>query len=269
MLRVNNKKLLPTSQINSVLYHDLFDYPLNKEDIQTWNTGKRIKTNRKSKKIVFRKGFYFLEGRQSIIKKRLENESFSKKKLITAKKAAKFISFIPWVQMVGVTGSLAMKNAGKDSDIDLMFIVSAGTLWTTRILVNILLSLFGFSVRRVGVKEEKDKLCLNVWLDDSDMLWRKKNMFTAHEIVQVIPLINKNETWERFVWENRWVVDFWPRATEVKKVQKHFSFWNFGIVEELLFKIQYLYMKRKITNENVSANRALFHPVDLSQKIRI
>lgn len=266
----DNKKNLPSSQIKSILYHDIFDYPLNRIDIERWVVGERVKrADRKKNKVTFKKGFYFLEGRDSIIKKRIENERFSKGKIRKAKSAAKLLGVIPWIGMIGITGSLAMKNANKFSDIDLMFIVNRGTLWTTRIVVNILLMVFGFSVRRFGGGDEKDKLCLNIWLDDSDMLWRKKNTFTAHEIAQVVPLVNKNKTYERFVWENRWIQNFWPNAVIIKKAPMHFSFWNFGIIEELLFKTQYLYMKRKITKENVSSSRALFHPVDLSEKVKI
>ena len=70
----------------------------------------------------------------------------------------------------------ALNNAKKNSDIDLLIITSKNTLWTTRIISFALLKFAGFKLRRAGDKNEKDKLCLNMWLDESDLVLKKRNI---------------------------------------------------------------------------------------------
>ena len=60
-----------------------------------------------------------------------------------------------------------------------------------------------------------------MWLDESDMVWQRKdrNIYTAHEIAQIVPLINKDKTYEKFLSHNRWILDFWPNAVKIRKLQ--------------------------------------------------
>jgi len=199
------------------------------------------------------------------LQNRIRREKISRTKLLLASKAASFLENIPTIKFVGITGSLAMNNAEEASDIDLMLITKNRTLWTTRGIVLVFLKLFGFKLRRAGQKEEKDKLCLNLWLDEGDLEWKDRNEFTAHEIVQIKPLINKNNTFEKFLFKNKWILDYWPNAVTISRFagsdSADSSKFNFvRSVEKLAFQFQYLYMKRKITNEIVRLTRAQFHP---------
>ena len=259
----------------SIGYHNIFNYPLTKFDLDKWYT--KLKNSKTQKfKIVQTNNFHFINGRQNIITKRLENERYSKEKFKIAKNAAKLISKIPTVKFVGVTGALAMNNAGRNSDIDLMVINSQNMLWTTRLLVYFLLIPSPYSPRRPRIRSERDRLCLNMWLDENDLVWDKKdrNIYTAHEIAQIVPLVNKNKTYEKFLYLNRWILDFWPNAVEAKYIERSISYigktktqytiYNilYTFVEKLAFKLQYLYMKSKITREVISKTRAIFHPND-------
>lgn len=182
--------------------------------------------------------------------------------------------------MVALTGSLAMTNAQDDSDIDLMIITSRGTLWVSRFVAYLVLKLTGFQVRSPKDKDEKDKLCVNIWLDEADLCWEKQNIFTAHEISQAVPLVNKDSSWEKFLKENSWVAGYWPNAigNEYARKKKNTATTNFRVVTFVItfifrvfnhpaFKLQHMYMYPRITNETVLLNRALFHPVDWSEEI--
>lgn len=252
----------------SVYYHDIFNYPLTYEELLKWEVGRKVKVPKKVGGLKHKNGCYFCDGREENIRKRQLREKFSKGKFIIAKKAGRVLEKIPTVQMVGITGSLAMKNADKDSDIDLMIITANGTLWTTRFLAYLILLFLGFKLRRASDEIEKDKLCLNMWLDRSDLVWQKRNIFTAHEIAQVVPLVNKDEAYERFLWKNRWTLDFWPNAVSVKKERSSsIQLRKNYLLESLLYKLQFLYMRRKITNEVITPTRAVFHPINLSLKV--
>lgn len=255
-----------SSKYASVKYHDIFEYPLKAEEIVKWQCKIRLK---KEKDVIFKKGFYFLEGREEILKKRLGKNVFSEKKLLIAIKAAKVLGKIPYVRFVGITGALAMNNAGINSDIDLLVITQQGRLWTTRLLSYIALILSGYKIRNPNNKDEKDKLCLNMWLDESALIWNKmdRNIYTAHEIAQIVPLINKKNIYEYFIYKNSWIKKYWPAAVDV--FRSRYGYKNEGsvLLEEICFKIQKFYMSGKMTREIATPHLAIFHPNDWGRVI--
>ena len=270
----------------TLFYHDIFDYPLTEEEVKFWAPGKRLKDSIvKVGRIEKKKAFFFLKGREMAIKEREKKEKLSAIKIEKAKKGTNVISLIPTVRMIGLTGALAMNNAQAASDVDLLIITRKGTLWVTRLATVAILGLFGIP-RNSGGKVERDKLCLNMWLDESDLVWNRedRNFYTAHEIAQIVPLVNKENTYERFIYLNRWIKDFWPNIVEIRnpksdckagysyrnkfkkiKYLKAVSDFVLGASNFLAFKIQYLYMKPKITREIVTPTRAIFHPRDWSK----
>jgi len=161
-----------------------------------------------------------------------------------------------------------------ESDIDLFIITRKNLLWTTRIFSYFTLKVFGFDLRKSGKNNQKDKLCLNMWMDETDLAWRKsdRNLYTAHEIAQVAPLVNKNNTYEKFIYKNKWILKYWPNAVKIGKYKekngKHvFKNPSFSLVEKIAFNMQYGFMKSKITREMVTPTRAIFHPQDLGKLV--
>jgi len=240
---------LKSNSCTSILYHDIFDYKLTKEELVKWQYKDSLETTKGKKN-----------------KSRLQREKYSKEKFKIAKKTAKLISKIPTVKFVGITGALAMNNAGENSDIDLMIITKGNYLWTTRLLC--LFLLFN-KIRRFGDKNEKNRLCLNMWLDQNDLVWNKKdrNVYTAHEIAQVVTLVNKDRTYEKFLYLNRWILDYWPNAVKISLLKIKNVYKKTNIFEKMAFKLQYLYMQPKITREVVTPTRAIFHPNDWGKKV--
>ncbi len=262
--------MLNSNEKSSVLYHDLFDYPLSFSDLIKWQLAKPI-TIKKDLEVVNKRKFYFLKGREGLIYKRILRKRISTKKMKIAQKASKVLSFLPGIKMVAVTGSLAMENSSEESDIDLMVVTKKGGLWTTRLLSYFILSVMHFVLRSPNDRNQKDKLCLNVWLDENDLIWPKKdrNLYTAHEIAQIVPLVNKDGIYERFLFQNKWILNFWPNAVRIRNLKlkvKDFS-QRINPIEKLAFKLQYSYMKNKISREIVTPTRAIFHPQDLGKVV--
>lgn len=259
-------KNLNIKEKTSVIYHNIFDYPLNFSDLIKWSSDKSLDNYSMEKiNIAHKNGFYFLEGREGLIYKRLLRKRISAKKIKIAKKAVRFLSFITGIKMMALTGSLAMENSSEESDIDLMIVTKNGFLWTTRALTYLMIGLFGIRIRRPNDSNQKDKLCLNIWLDGNDLIWPKKdrNLYTAHEIAQTVPLVNKNNTYEKFIYQNRWILDFWPNAVRInKKYDTKNKELHFSVVEKLAYWFQQNHMKSKVTREVVTPTRAVFHPQD-------
>lgn len=255
--------LLNSGQKASIAYHNIFDYPLTEAELDKWEAGP-LALKIKNQRVKIKKNFDL----------RREREKSSEEKLLIAKKAAGLITKIPTVRLVAVTGALAMKNATAESDIDLMIITKANSLWLTRLVTLVILMILRIPFRRTSRRDERDKLCLNIWLDETALEWEKKdrNIYTAHEIAQIMPLVNKDDVYGRFLVKNKWILDYWPKAVKLPQDTRILGYKDIrnkktrnilvSSIEYLAFCLQYVYMKSKITREVVTPHKALFHPND-------
>jgi predicted nucleotidyltransferase len=264
------KENLTEGERFSVLYHDIFDFPLTFSELIKWSGG-AMPQSLESPSIVYKNGYHFVAGRNGIIYKRILRKRISDKKMEIARQAARILAFIPGIKMIAVTGSLAMGNSTDESDIDMMVITKKGSLWTTRLFAYSLIRLFNIQTRSPMDKVQKDKLCLNVWLDGGDLSWSKKdrNVYSAHEIGQIKPLVDKDSTYKMFLSANKWILKFWPNSVKISKWKINGK-WKIengksGLLEKIAFKLQYSYMRPKMTREVATATRALFHPQDWSK----
>ncbi len=262
----------------SIIYHDIFDYPLTARELIKWETNinQKLKIlpaggHGKSQNINYKDGYYFLRGRGELVAMRLNRNKIAKRKMTIAKSAARIIGLIPTIRFVGVTGALAMENTTEASDIDLLLITSADTLWLTRPFVYLLLGLSGFKIRHFGEPNEKDRLCLNMWLDEDSLVWpvKLRSIYSAHEFGQLLPLVNKNNTYEHLMYKNKWLKDYWPNTTKVYSTERivHRGNTMLRFMNKIAFWIQKRYMLGKITRETITESKAIFHPIDWSSKV--
>jgi len=275
------------SILKTLLYSDIFDYPLSKEEIWKFLISKNKEDkqsflkylNLKNNLFYYKNKFYFIKGRGEIIKKRQKKEKYSLEKIKYAKKIIKKISLIPTVYFVGISGALAMKNSDKDDDIDLFVVTARNSVWTTRLIMVITL-IFLNVYRKRSEENVSNKICLNMLIDNSALSFSKdrKDLYTAHEIAQIMPIVNKNKTYEKFINSNIWVKDFLPNAFSQKPIIpfiSRISFINKVInyllsipaIEFLTRNIQFRYMKKHITKESISNNFLAFHPFDYREHV--
>lgn len=278
--------------LKTLIYADIFDWPLTKDEIWQRLVGdadrhplRKIRKNKfqqvlaillKSKKINSKNNYYFLPGNKKLIKKRERREKISKKKLQFAKKIIKKLSLIPTIKFIGITGSVASDNAKRGDDIDLFIITRQKRLWLTRFFITIILEILRVR-RRPRDKDVSDKICPNLYVDEArlDIFSEQKNLFLAYEIMQLKPILNRNRTYEKFILANSWVKDFLLnfkpnfKSNFVYIDKRSFVYIDkFGdILEDLAYKLQLLWMKKKRTNEKVLPYFAAFHPRDMSKKV--
>lgn len=256
------------SQFLGLVYHSLFNYPLTAQELAFWQIGLREHPRHR----VEKKGpFYFLAGEDHAALLR-RSAAFYKKKWRIAKRAARLLARIPTVSFVGATGSLAMQASGKDEDVDLVIVTSVDSLWITRIVAYLFLRLVGIPVRRPGDKLIKDKLCLNLWLDEANLSFASKDIYTAHEILQIVPLTGK-KGFRQLLKSNAWALQFFPNARREFKAAST-SPWqgllgrSAKIIARFLnppaYLVQRRYMSSRISKEVVTRGKALFHPQDWS-----
>lgn len=271
---------LSKSIFETILYGDLFDYPLTREELWKYIHREKsvsyktfLKTLKTLPKAIYtQNGYYCLAKRRSLIKKRLEKEKNSEKKQHNAFFVARLLSLIPTVQFVGLSGSVAMKNAEKHDDIDLFIITKKNTIWLTRLFSLLVVSFLGKRRSRSAIKT-RNLVCLNFFLDESSLGFSKirQDIYTAHEIAQVLPLFNRSFTYERFLLSNAWVKHYLPNAlgqTKIKggKIETTKSSFLLSLFEFIARSIQLWYMRPRQRGEFVSDTVLAFHPVDYRKK---
>lgn len=261
---------LTNAILATLAYHDIFDYPLTEEEIHKFLVGSRADARKvgkvlvglvKNKRVQQKNGLFFLKGRLKIVKLRKSRGAYSKVKLGRARFFSNLLAAVPTVQMVAVSGALAMGNAQKNDDIDLVIVTAKNTLWGTRLLANTILQPFR---RKAGRPHTKDKACLNLFIEESSLKIRTQNLYSAHEVAQMRPLWQRRNTYNRFLKANSWVKNYLPNW-EGKSADSVFTFPQTGITsafEKVAKLIQLSYMKKKITTEKIGKHQLFFHPKD-------
>ena len=192
------------------------------------------------------------------------------------------LKLIPWVKLVGVSGGLAMENASKRDDIDLFIVTSKNRLWISRLLALGLLSLTG-QRRKVGDKGKKiaGKLCLNIFLEEDCLEQKTKDIYLAHEVLQMKVLWQRDDIYSRYLSDNEWVFRFLPNWTSGQdlrfmnndlriknhksKIVNHKSLIDY--IESLTKWFQLKIMQRPKGMERIEDGALYFHPQDVREKI--
>ncbi len=203
-----NKKILET-----IAWFDVFDWPLNLAELQKYaqlESSDEI-PNDSLKSIENINGFYFLKGRQEIIRKRIFRQKIAIKKIKIGKFAAEILSFIPFIKMVAICNDLAYFNAPKESDIDFFIVVKSGRIWTARFFSTIILFFLG--LWRHG-KKIKNRICLSFFICDNNLnleeIAYKNDIYLKFWILQIILLFNRKDIYQKFLKENSWVTKDFP-----------------------------------------------------------
>jgi hypothetical protein len=157
------------------------------------------------KKIETFRGYYFLPGRKNLVAQRIERNKISEEKYKIIKRVIKFLRLVPFIRMILVTGRVAMKNAEKRSDLDLLLVFEKGHIFLGRFLTVGLLSVLG--KRRSGEKI-KNKICLNHFLS-TELSVTVQDLFSAHEYVFMLPVFGL-EWYQKFFEKNVWIESYHP-----------------------------------------------------------
>jgi len=207
------------------------------------------------------------------------HQKISKLKIEKAKHIARFLSFFPTILLIAITGSLAVDNAREDDDLDFFIITSANTLWLTRLIVIPLIGIFFKRRKPFAFRHSpfaiRDSVCLNLWLDESALAVpkNKRSLYTAHEVLQAKPIFDRGDTYAKFILANHWTSRYLANAhtaishqftanSNSKKNKLLLSTANciLSALNFVCYKIQYSYMKSKITRETITLHSAYFHP---------
>jgi hypothetical protein len=200
--------------LHTLVYADLFDYPLTVQEVHRYLTGRSAslstvddylrRNSPLGRRLGFISPFWFLGGREHLVGLRQEREVVSQALWRGARRYGRLVAAIPFVRMVAITGSLAMNNASsKRDDVDFLIVSAQHRLWLSRGLVILIVHL----ARLQGLE-----LCPNYVIAEHCLQLSECNLFTAHELAQIVPL-HGLRTYRRLLESNSWLSDYLPNAT--------------------------------------------------------
>lgn len=199
---------LEAAMWRTVAYVDEFDYPLTAGEVHRyldrmtapWSAVKTALAQ--TRQLDNHNDFYTLPGRKHIIETRLERAAYARRLWPHAVRYGRIIARLPFVRMVAVTGSLAVNNVTPDADIDFLIITSPGRLWVCRAMI--------LAVGRLAAQNQV-LLCPNFLLSQTNLLFTDQNIYTAHELSQMIPLAGLS-VYQTIRQTNRWTHRYLPNA---------------------------------------------------------
>ena len=151
--------------------------------------------------------------RKRLAERAVGRAGHSQKKIEKVHRYVSMLSCFGCIDLIGLSGSTSMMNAKKSDDIDLFIIARARRMWSARAVALLLAQLLG--VRRAyGQRKVRDKVCLNLFFDGSDLgvLEHKQCRYVAHEALQMKPLAIRGDVYERYLQANKWVFQYFPNA---------------------------------------------------------
>ena len=191
-------------------YFEVFSYPITKEEIQFFmdqdaESGSVTTALRQlvTDKYVFVLGdFYSLRNDSALWEKRIRGNRHAEQLLKTAYKISRLLYRFPYVRGIGISGSLSKNFADKNADIDFFVITASNRLWIARTFMHFLKKL-SYIIGR------QHWFCMNYFIDEELLQIEEKNIFTATELITLIPVCG-DDTLYRFFKANDWVLNYYP-----------------------------------------------------------
>lgn len=210
--------------LKPLLYFSLFRHPLTEEEIYAFseaNNRAQFKSELdalvKDKIIYNIDGFYLCEDNAALVQRRLKGNQRAQEIHQKATNVSKFISKFPYVEGVGISGSLSKGYYDDDGDIDFFIITTPKRLWIARTLLIL--------YKKIFLLNSKKYFCVNYFISADSLEIDEKNRFTATELVTMLPMYG-NGSFHEFYRKNKWANSFLPnkniseRIVNLNPVQK-------------------------------------------------
>ena len=204
--------------LKPILYFSLFKYPLTEEEIFNFSKAtskEQIKLDLNelvNDNIIYKiDDFYLTENNETLIKRRLEGNKMAKNIYQKALTISRLISKFPYVEGVGISGSLSKGYYDDDADIDFFIITSPKRLWIARTFLILYKKIFLLNSRKY--------FCVNYFISSNALEIEEKNIFTATELTTLLPMYG-NGSFHKFYDENKWVENYLPNKTVTDGLSK-------------------------------------------------
>lgn len=202
--------LVEAGVLKSLLYFDIFQYPLNAAELKALHPIKNsnsedisLALNRllENRRIHQHGEFFQLPEAPSYADRRKSGNQLAVQRMQRALQRSRLVAAFPFVKAVMISGSLSKNYMEAGSDIDFFIITAPGRLWVTRTLLIAFKKIFLFN-------SHKD-FCLNYFIDTDHLEIEDKNIFTATEVAFLLPTHNP-ALYKAFRAANTWADAYYP-----------------------------------------------------------
>ena len=199
----------------TLLYADIFDYPLTPVEIHHYllehtTTPETVQAALESSpwlaaRVTRVNGYFTIKDRAELSHIRAERQRRSAALWPYAHRWAYLTGCLPFVRMVSITGALAVNNSPPDDDIDFLIVTAPRRVWLTRALAVGLVYLARVLDRVV--------LCPNYVLAETALAQERRNIFSAHDLAQMVPLVG-HAVYTQMRVANQWSAQYLPQAQQ-------------------------------------------------------
>jgi hypothetical protein len=201
---------LAQALLRTLAYADVFDHPLTLAEAHRYLVGvsaSAAEVRDELQRLVPERlsrcdSYLMLRGREDLVETRRRRQAIAAEAWPAAVRYARTLARLPFVRMVAVTGSLSRDNVEPGSDVDYLVVTEPGRVWVARGFTG-LVARHG---RRRGVG-----VCPNYVLSREALTLADRNLVTAHELVQMVPLAGY-DVYRQMRDLNAWTAGFLPNA---------------------------------------------------------
>jgi hypothetical protein len=204
--------VLEEAVVEAIAYADVFGWPLTGEEIHRYlsvaATADAVRATLADGRLELHvssiDGLHVLRGREQLVDERGRRTALAADLWPRAYRFGSWIAWLPWVRLVAVSGSLAVGAPTDGADVDLFIVSADRRLWLTRALTIgvVKLASRARSARRVV-------LCPNYVVTTSAIELTERDLFTAHELAQLVPLAGP-DAYRALLDENPWYRRYLP-----------------------------------------------------------
>lgn len=199
----------------TLIYGDIFNFPMTPQEIHHFLIHDEpidfhlIKYRLQSsdwlrQRICVENQYYTLAHRSELFELRVKREQMMSNLLPRTVFYGRLLAYFPFVEFVGITGALAMRNPSTaDDDLDYLIVTRPGRVWLARAAIILLVRLM--RLRNI-------EICPNYVLASDQLVQTRQDLYIAHEIAQILPLSN-HELYQQLRDQNPWTHTHLPNAT--------------------------------------------------------
>jgi len=215
--------------LKTLAYSDIFEYPLQLEEVHRYlpmpaESADLVLALSSMDQVEARDGYYYLKGRDNLVLTRMRRMAASVPTFSLALFFGRILGGMPFVRMVGITGSLAVRNISTGADMDYMLVTQPGRLWTARAFA----VTFGRVMRLFG-----KRICVNLLVTQNALSWPVHDLYSAHEMCQMIPLTGP-EVYQNLRAENPWTESWLPNSNPNGRVEAEYLQKTAALIQYLL-----------------------------------
>ena len=233
---IKTEKSIAEAIVETIAFFDLFSYPLTGFEVWKYLGAKCELSDvleileditkkpplvpplqggqvEKRGQIESKNGFYFLAGREEIIKERMARYNYTDKKFKRVVWLAKIFKFIPWIKTIAVGNIIGTHNLKKESDIDLFIITEENRVWLTRFFCILITKILGL---RPKPENMQDKICLSFFISEEAMNLEKlmlpdgSDIYFIYWLAGLVPVYDKDGIYNKFIGANGWLKNYLP-----------------------------------------------------------